>query len=72
MLIPRISQVDERARNTSRWVAAVRANRPPPSAPAPAPAEVMAGEEGEADDASAWAPQRGMTLAAAREAYASN
>jgi hypothetical protein len=70
MLIPRISQVDERARNTSRWVAAVRANRPPPSAPAPA--EVMAGDDGEADDASAWASQRGMTLEAARAAYASN
>jgi hypothetical protein len=70
MLIAGISQVDERTRNAGRWVAVARASRPPISAPAPAPAEVKASSD-DADDVSAW-PQRGMTLAAAQAAYASN
>ena len=71
MLIPGISQVGERIPNARRWVAAARATRPQASAPAPATAEVIAGADRDADDPSVWAPEQGMTLAAAQAAYAS-
>ena len=72
MLIPAISQVGDRSRNAGRWAAAARASQPSKPAPAPAAVDVRAGDEGDADDAFAWTPQRAMTLAAAQAAYESN
>jgi hypothetical protein len=72
MPITGITLVEEWTRDSGRWVAAARASRRPPSAPEPAPAEVLIADDREPDDSTTWASQRGMTLAAAQAAYASN
>ena len=74
MLIPEISQVGARTSNSGRREPAANARRAPAVAATPAQIEPLAfdaGEDLEADDLAAAAPQQGMTLAGALAAYAS-